>query len=118
MARKIFSCFISLLLCLLVAMPAYAQYGNAGQDRSKLPVAHKKKKEKERARKLKLILSAQEEARKDSVELEKYKEKYLLRLEKQKIREEKRAARKKVKPQQMPGTGEAMTKSERNEKKL
>ena len=46
MARKIFSCFISLLLCLLVAMPAYAQYGNAGQDRSKLPVAHKKKKEK------------------------------------------------------------------------
>ena len=47
MARKIFSCFISLLLCLFVAMPAYAQYGNAGQDRSKLPVAHKKKKEKD-----------------------------------------------------------------------
>ena len=87
-------------------------------DADRLKAKEEKKKEKERARKLKLILNAQEEARKDSVELEKYKEKYLLRLEKQKIREEKRAARKKVKPQQMPGTGEAMTKSERNEKKL
>lgn len=87
-------------------------------DADRLKAKEEKKKEKERARKLKLILNAQEEARKDSVELEKYKEKYLLRLEKQKIREEKRAARKKEKPQQMPGTGEAMTKSERNEKKL
>ena len=47
MARKIFSCFISLFLCLLIAAPTQAQYTNSGQDRSKLPVAHKKKKEKD-----------------------------------------------------------------------
>lgn len=47
MAQRIFSCFISLLLCLLVVSPVHAQYSNTGQDSSKLPVAHKKKKEKD-----------------------------------------------------------------------
>ena len=44
MERKISSYSISLLLCLLIALPMHAQMGNPTDNR---PVAHKKEKKKE-----------------------------------------------------------------------
>ena len=87
------------------------------KDADKEKAKEEKKKAKERERKLKLILAAQEEARADSMKLEIYKEKYLLKAEKLKAREEK-AARKKNRPQAPPEQGEAVVLPEKDEEKL
>ena len=87
-------------------------------DADRLKAKEEKKKEKERARKLKLILKVQEEARKDSLELEKYKDRYRVMAEKRKIREERRSARRKIKPQPLPETGAAVIEPDKNEEEL
>ncbi len=86
-------------------------------DADKAKAKEEKKKEKLRSRKLKMLIAAHEEAMRDSARLEKYKEKYLLKAEKKKAREEKRAARRKIKPGPPPESGEAVL-PEKNEEEL
>ncbi len=74
----------------------WADKDQADQDRKK--AKEEKRREKERSRKLKLILETEEKARKDLIELEKYKEKFLLRQERKKARLEKKAARRNRQP--------------------
>ena len=87
-------------------------------DADKLKQKEERKKEKLRARKLKLIESTIEEARKDSIALEKYKEKYLLKTERQKARDAGKKTRKKARPEGLvrPDDNQVIVEAENEEK--